>query len=149
MNEKMVAWINTLTVMILLPTVFTSLTLPTHGWHYHLGAMVQWLSQLHNFVQQNLNLGSAQVPNLLEVCWRFAMVRISDSGPDWKKRLITFRRSTISQKHFIIIHFSYFSTNHDYTQQIICFMWLTEKKYRNNENFGLCNINMYKLWSEC
>ena len=39
---------------------------------------------LHNFIQQSLNSGSAQVQILHAACWRFAMVRISDNGPDWK-----------------------------------------------------------------
>ena len=48
------------------------------------GIMVQWLSLLHNFIQQSLNSGSAQVQILLVVCRRFVMVRISDNGPGWK-----------------------------------------------------------------
>ena len=48
------------------------------------GAVVYWLSLLHNFILQSLNSGSAQVQILLTVCWRFAMVRISDNGPSWK-----------------------------------------------------------------
>ena len=32
--------------------------------------MVQWLSLLHNFVQQSLNSGYAQVQNLLTACQR-------------------------------------------------------------------------------
>ena len=46
-------------------------------------AVVQWLSLLHNFIQQSLNSGSAQAQILLAACRRFAMVRISDSGPGW------------------------------------------------------------------
>ena len=69
----------------------------------YLGAVVQWLSLLHNFIQQNLNSGSAQVQILLATCRRFAMVRISDNGPDWLEiRLNAFRRSTMLQKQFII-----------------------------------------------
>ena len=45
------------------------------------GALVYWLSLLHNFIQQRLNSGSAQVLILLGTCWRFAMVRISGNGP--------------------------------------------------------------------
>ena len=45
------------------------------------GAVVQWLSLLHNFIQQSLNSGSAQVQTLLAVFWTFTMVRISASGP--------------------------------------------------------------------
>ena len=48
------------------------------------GAVVQWLSVLHNFIQRNLNSGSVQVQILLAACQRFAMVRISDNGPGWK-----------------------------------------------------------------
>ena len=47
------------------------------------GAVVYWLSQRHNFIQLSLKLGSAQVQTLLAACRRFAMVRISDSGPGW------------------------------------------------------------------
>ena len=43
-----------------------------------------WLSLLHNFIQQSLNLGSAHLQILLTVCQRFAMVRISDSSSGWK-----------------------------------------------------------------
>ena len=43
-----------------------------------------WLSLLHNFIQQSLNSGSAQVQILLAACRRFAMVKISDNGPGWK-----------------------------------------------------------------
>ena len=39
---------------------------------------------LHSFIQQSLNLGSAQVQTLLAACRRFAIVRISESGPGWK-----------------------------------------------------------------
>ena len=46
--------------------------------------VVSWLSPLHNFIQQSLNSGSAQVQILLTTCRRFVMVRISDNGPDWK-----------------------------------------------------------------
>ena len=48
------------------------------------GAVVQWLSLQHNFSQQSLNSGSVQVQILLAAYRRFAMVRISDSGPGWK-----------------------------------------------------------------
>ena len=48
------------------------------------GTVVQWLSLLHNFTQLSLNLGSVQVQVLLVACWRFAMLKISDNGPDWK-----------------------------------------------------------------
>ena len=41
-------------------------------------------SLLHNFIQQSLNSGSAQVQILLVACRRFEMVRISDNGLDWK-----------------------------------------------------------------
>ena len=45
--------------------------------------VVYWLSQRHNFIELSLKLGSAQVQTLLAACRRFAMVRISDSGPGW------------------------------------------------------------------
>ena len=45
------------------------------------GAVVKWLSPLHNFLRQSLDSDSAQVQTLLAVCRRFAMVRISDNGP--------------------------------------------------------------------
>ena len=48
------------------------------------GAVVQWLSLLHNFIQLSLSSGYAQVQTLLAACRRFAMVRISDSGPGLK-----------------------------------------------------------------
>ena len=38
----------------------------------------------YNFIQLGLNSGSAQVQILLAACRRFAMVRISGNGPDWK-----------------------------------------------------------------
>ena len=41
-------------------------------------------SLLHSFVQQSLNSGSVPVQTLLAVGGRFAIVRISDSGPGWK-----------------------------------------------------------------
>ena len=47
-------------------------------------AVVLWLALLHNFIQQSLNLGSAQVQILLVTCQRFEMVRISNNGPGWK-----------------------------------------------------------------
>ena len=49
-----------------------------------LTVVVLWLSLLHNFIQQSLNSGSAQLQALLALCRRFMMVRISDSGPGWK-----------------------------------------------------------------
>ena len=54
------------------------------------GTVVQWLSLLFRFIQLNLNSGSSQVQVLLAVCRRFMMVRISDSGPGWKKGLMPF-----------------------------------------------------------
>ena len=67
---------------------------------YQCGAVVQWLSLLHNFIRQSLNSGSAQVQILLMACCRFKMVRISDNK---EIRLNAFRWSTISQKQFIIV----------------------------------------------
>ena len=46
--------------------------------------VVKWLSLLYNFIQQSLNSGSAQVQILIAACRGFAIVRISDNGPDWK-----------------------------------------------------------------
>ena len=48
------------------------------------GTVVQWLPLLHNFIQQSLNSGSAEVQILLAACRRFAMMRISDNGLGWK-----------------------------------------------------------------
>ena len=49
------------------------------------GAVVEWLSLLHNVIQLNsLNSGSAQVQILLAACRRLAMVTMSDNGPGWK-----------------------------------------------------------------
>ena len=45
--------------------------------------MLCW-TLLQNFIQQSLYLDSSQIQILLAVCRRFAMVRISDSGPGWK-----------------------------------------------------------------
>ena len=41
------------------------------------GTLVQWLSLLHNFIQQSLNSGSAQVQILLPACWRYAIVSLT------------------------------------------------------------------------
>ena len=43
---------------------------------------------LHKFIQQSLNSGLAHVQIMPMACQRFAMVRISDNGPGWKKSLI-------------------------------------------------------------
>ena len=48
------------------------------------GAVVKWLSLLHNFIQVSLNSGSAQFQVLLAACWRFAIMKISDNGPGLK-----------------------------------------------------------------
>ena len=45
------------------------------------GAVVWWLSLLHNFTQLSLKSGSVQVQTLFAACRRFTMVRISDNGP--------------------------------------------------------------------
>ena len=39
---------------------------------------------LHNFIQESLDSGSAQVQILLVACQRFEMGMISDNGPAWK-----------------------------------------------------------------
>ena len=58
---------------------------------------VNYLSLLHNFIQQILQLDSAQIQILLAVVyWRFATARISF--------IKAFHRSAISQQHFIIIN---------------------------------------------
>ena len=49
--------------------------------------VVKWLSVLYNFIQQSLISGFAQIQNLLAACWRFAIVRIFDNGPGWKKKV--------------------------------------------------------------
>ena len=52
---------------------------------YSGGAVVKWVSLLHNFIQLSLNSGSAQVQILLATCRRFVMVRIFNNGPGWKQ----------------------------------------------------------------
>ena len=65
-------------------------------------AVVQWLSLLHNFIQQSLNSGSPQIQILLVACQRFEMVRIYDNA--WLEiRLNALCQSTIPHKQFIII----------------------------------------------
>ena len=39
--------------------------------------VVYWLSLPHNFIQQSLNSGSAQIQVLLVACRKFVLVRIS------------------------------------------------------------------------
>ena len=112
------------------------------------GVVVITTAQLHSTKPElRFCAGSKPACGALEICdgknlWQRSRLEI---------RLITFHRSHVQQKHFIIIHFSYFSTNQDCTQQIICFMWSIEKKNKNETLFlqhsGLCSINMYKLWS--
>ena len=51
------------------------------------GVMISWLSLLHNFIQQRPNSGSTQVLILLKACQKFATVRTSDSGSEWKEGL--------------------------------------------------------------
>ena len=51
---------------------------------------------------------TAQLPStkpelMLTVCWRFAMVRISSSGPGWKQGVNAFFQSTVPQNQFIIV----------------------------------------------
>ena len=48
--------------------------------NFNVGAMVQWLLLIHNFIQQSLNSVSVEVQILLAAGQRFAMVRISDCG---------------------------------------------------------------------
>lgn len=40
----------------------------------HFFVMVQWISQLHNFIQRGLNSGSAYVQILFTACQRFTML---------------------------------------------------------------------------
>ena len=63
---------------------------PNTHWCSVVYPVVQWLSLLHNFIQQSLNSRSAQVQILLAACRRFAMVMISDNGSGWKKGLTPF-----------------------------------------------------------
>ena len=87
-----------LEIMVANHAILTSRSKEQHQNGMLCSAVVQWLSLLHNFIQLSLNSGSAQVKTLLVACQRFAVVRISDNGPDWKIRLNAFRRSTITQK---------------------------------------------------
>ena len=69
------------------------------------------LSLLHNFIQVSLNSGSVQAQNLLAVCPRFAMIRISDKSLTYfpagnkAKRLwsVNHTTQTINHHHHIII----------------------------------------------
>ena len=45
---------------------------------------LQWLSLLHNFIQQSMKSGSAQIQILLAMCQRFEMTRICNNGPCWQ-----------------------------------------------------------------
>ena len=59
------------------------------------GAVVLWLSLLHNFIHQNLNSGSVQVQiDGEDIFWQRSWLEI---------KLNAFRWSTIPQKQFIII----------------------------------------------
>ena len=62
---------------------------------YRCGAVVQWLSLLHKFIQLSLNSGSAQFQTLLSACRGFAMVRISDKA----KRLSSVNHTTKTIHH--------------------------------------------------
>ena len=55
--------------------------------------VVQWLSLLHNFVQQSLNSSSAHVQILLTAFLSFVMMKTSDNASD--KLLDVFRTSNI------------------------------------------------------
>ena len=64
------------------------------------GAVVQWLSLLHNFIQLSLNSGSAQVQTLLSV----SEIRDGEDLWQWswlEIRLNAFHQSTIPQKQYI------------------------------------------------
>ena len=69
-------------VQVFTQSVLQDIRKGDNGWYR--GAVAWWLSLLHNFIQQSLNLGSFQVHILLPSCQEFAMVRISDIGPGWK-----------------------------------------------------------------
>ena len=59
------------------------------------GAVVLWLSRLHNFIHQSLNSGSVQVQiDGEDIFWQRSWLEI---------KLNAFRWSTIPQKQFIII----------------------------------------------
>ena len=64
-------------------------------WKYF--ELVLQLSLRHNFIQQTLNSGFAQIQILLAACQRLAMMRMSDRSP-LKLRLNFFRRLTIPKK---------------------------------------------------
>ena len=50
----------------------------------HCDIVVKCLSLMHNFIQQNFNLGSLQVETLLVGSQRLAMMNISDIASHWK-----------------------------------------------------------------
>ena len=52
-------------------------------WHH--GVVVNTIAQLHS-----IKSGSAMVQILLTECWRFAIMRISESGHGWKQGLSSF-----------------------------------------------------------
>ena len=52
--------------------------------------VLSWLSLLHNFIQQSLNLGAAHVQILPSACRRLALVRASDNALSWKYGLTPF-----------------------------------------------------------
>ena len=64
------------------PRLFLLFSLNKNIQRWRRGVVVITTVQLHS--TSSLNSGSAQVQNLLAVCRRFAMVRISDNGLDWK-----------------------------------------------------------------
>ena len=64
-------------------------------------SIVQWLTLLHIFIQQNLNSFSAQI--LLVACHKLAMVRISYNFAGWKQGLTTYAGQslkTINHNHY-------------------------------------------------
>ena len=65
------------------------------------------MSLLHNFIQLNLNSGSAQVQTLLAACQRFAMVRISVPAANKAKRL-----SSVNHTTKTIVHHHYHHHHH-------------------------------------
>ena len=91
------------------------------------GAVVQWLSLLHNFIQQSLNSGSAQVEILLAVCWRFAMVRSSDNGPGWNNHIT----KTIHHHHHHHHHHNRFEMSQILQKSLnSTFLFIQQSKWR-------------------
>ena len=65
------------------------------------GAVVQWLSLLHNFILISLSSGSAEVQILLAVCRRFAIVSVAGdvAAGNKAKRFSSVNHTTITIHH--------------------------------------------------